>query len=59
MKEPPLSGGSYNMSVVLPWKTVNCVANVDAGSGVVYGSDGDQFVTLVLKARSVLNPNPP
>ena len=42
-------GSVYNMTIVLPAKTVNCVANVDAASGVVYGSQGTQFVTLVLK----------
>jgi hypothetical protein len=49
------------MKIVLPWPakkttTVNCDANVDATSGVVYGSDGDQFVALVLKAGSYHPP---
>lgn len=43
-------GGGYSMKIVLHWTTVNCTANVDATSGVVYGSDGKQFVTLVLLA---------
>jgi hypothetical protein len=43
------TGSGYRMKIVLPSKTVICVANVDAASGVVYGSQGTQFVTLVLK----------
>jgi hypothetical protein len=45
-------GGGYSMKIVLPWSTpitVDCVPEVDATSGVVYGSQGNQFVTLVLK----------
>jgi hypothetical protein len=58
-QNPPSSGGGYGMKIVLPWKTVDCVANVDAASGVVYGSQGDQFVTLVLKASSKLEGGEP
>lgn len=53
---PPLSGGGYSMKIVLPWVTVDCVPNVDATSQVVYGSQADQFVTLVLNANQEVNP---
>jgi hypothetical protein len=43
------TGSGYRMIIVLPARTVNSAANVDAASGVVYGSQGVQFVTLVLK----------
>jgi hypothetical protein len=45
-------GSVYNMTIVLPKRTVNCVANIDTASGVVYGSEGTQFVTLVLNPGS-------
>lgn len=43
------TGSGYRMKIVLPKRTVDSDANVDAASGVVYGSQGTQFVTLVLK----------
>ena|SRR6266481_3794602 len=47
---PPMG---YTMKIALPWKSgFSCAANVDAASGVVYGSQGTQFVTLVLKATT-------
>ena len=45
------TAGGYSMKIVLPWMPgFNCDAKVDAASGVVYGSQKAQFVTLVLKA---------
>jgi hypothetical protein len=58
-QNPALSGGGYSMEIVLPWKTIDCTANVDAASNVVYGSQGDQFVTLVLKASNKLEGGGP
>jgi hypothetical protein len=59
---PPIgkTGVSYDMNIVLPWTTVDCVPNVDATtSNVVYGSQGNQFVTLVMKASSKQEVIPP
>ena len=42
-------GPHYGMTITFPKRTVNSNANIDAMSGVAYGSEGVQFVTLVMK----------
>ena len=56
---PTIPPSGYTMSIALPWKSgFSCTANVDATSNVVYGSHGNQFVTLVLNAGTALKPPP-
>ena len=59
-KNIPIAGaqsGPYTMAVTFPWGKVESEANVNSASGVVYGSQGNQFVTLVLSTS--WTPAPP